>query len=57
MVLKIWLENTRDLHWVAVLLDRTVPAIESETPTVASEAGSVSGASAALASPPPSDPL
>jgi AI-2 transport protein TqsA len=57
MVLKIWLENTRDLRWVAVLLDRTVPAIESETPTVASEAGSVSGASAALASPPPSDPL
>lgn len=57
MVLKIWLENTRDLRWVAVLLDRTVPAIESETPTVASEAGSVSGASAALASPPPSEPL
>jgi AI-2 transport protein TqsA len=57
MVLKIWLENTRDLRWVAVLLDRTVPAIESETPTVASEAGSVSGASAALASPPHSEPL
>jgi predicted PurR-regulated permease PerM len=26
MIVKIWLENTQDLRWVAVLLDRTVPA-------------------------------
>lgn len=26
MIVKIWLENTKDLRWAAVLLDRTVPA-------------------------------
>jgi predicted PurR-regulated permease PerM len=26
MIVKIWLENTQDLRWAAVLLDRTVPA-------------------------------
>lgn len=57
MVLKIWLENTRDLRWVAVLLDRTVPVSGSDDPTNATEAGPAPGVSAALASPPPSDPL
>ena len=57
MVLKIWLENTRDLRWVAVLLDRTVPVIGSDAPTTATEAGTAPGVSAALASPPPSDSL
>lgn len=32
MVLKIWLENTRDLRWVAVLIDRTVPSLPDMSP-------------------------
>jgi hypothetical protein len=33
MVVKIMLENTEDLRWVAVLLDRQAPAQPSSRPT------------------------
>lgn len=36
MVVKIWLENTQDLRWVALLLDKQVPV-----PRAAGEAGGV----------------
>ena len=32
MVVKIWLENTRDLHWIAVLLDKQPPAVPLVAP-------------------------
>mgnify|MGYP003649137694 CR=1 FL=1 len=35
VMVKIWLENTRDLRWVAILLDKTPPP----TPAVVAESG------------------
>ncbi len=37
VVVKIWLENTKDLRWVAILLDKTPPPMP--TPDAPSEAG------------------
>ena len=33
VVVKIWLENTPDLRWVAILLDKAPPRTDSESPT------------------------
>jgi predicted PurR-regulated permease PerM len=35
VVVKIWLENTQDLSWVAILLDKSPPKTPVETPSVA----------------------
>lgn len=34
VVVKIWLENTHDLRWVAILLDKSAPAPRPATPAV-----------------------
>jgi AI-2 transport protein TqsA len=39
VVVKIWLENTKDLRWVAVLLDKTPPPDPVDVPEPAPEAG------------------
>ena len=39
VVVKIWLENTKDLRWVAVLLDKAPPPDPTRTPEPAPEAG------------------
>ena len=31
VMVKIWLENTQDLRWVAILLDKTAPPFEEAT--------------------------
>jgi len=38
VVVKIWLENTKDLRWVAVLLDKTPPPDPVDVPEPAAEA-------------------
>jgi AI-2 transport protein TqsA len=45
MVVKIWLENTQDLRWVAVLLDKSPPKapMEATVPAVTAAAGGASG--------------
>ena len=37
VIVKIWLENTTDLRWVAVLLDKTAPPLEGATATTAGD--------------------
>ena len=37
MVVKIGLENTQDLKWVAVLLDKNPPSVPSPSPAAAAE--------------------
>ena len=39
VVVKIWLENTKDLRWVAVLLDKAPPPDPTSTPEPVPEAG------------------
>jgi predicted PurR-regulated permease PerM len=39
VVVKIWLENTKDLRWVAVLLDKTPPQEPITAPEPAEQAG------------------
>lgn len=39
VVVKIWLENTKDLRWVAVLLDKTPPPDPVDVPEPAAEVG------------------
>lgn len=47
MVLKIWLENTRDLRWLAVLIDRNVPVSEpSEVPEATKSEAAARGSEA-----------
>ena len=55
MVVKIFFENTPDLRWVAILLDKNAPDLATEDPVAM--AGSVSPpptATQAGTSPPPS---
>ena len=39
VMVKIWLENTRDLRWIAILLDKTPPASETPAPELAADPG------------------
>jgi predicted PurR-regulated permease PerM len=46
VVVKIWLENTQDLRWIAILLDKSPPKPPAQTPVVAPDgAPSVTGVS------------